>query len=70
MRRFGEAFTLTLLTDDSVLAKSAYDAGVDRIGLDLERLGKAERQAGHAPSAAAGWFVNVVIGAIFHFSIN
>jgi hypothetical protein len=45
--RFGDAFALTLLTDDPALAKRADEAGVDRIGLDLERIGKAERQAGH-----------------------
>ena len=46
MRGFGDAFRLTLLTDDPALAAKADRAGVDRIGLDLERLGKAERQAG------------------------
>jgi hypothetical protein len=46
MRDFGDAFVLTLLTDDPALAARADQAGVDRIGLDLERLGKAERQAG------------------------
>jgi hypothetical protein len=43
---FGDSFCLTLLTDDPALAAIADRAGVDRIGLDLERLGKAERQAG------------------------
>jgi hypothetical protein len=37
---------LTLWTDDPGLAARADAAGVDRIGLDLERLGKAERQGG------------------------
>lgn len=37
-------FVLTLWTDDPALAASADQAGVDRIGLDLERLGKVERQ--------------------------
>jgi 2-keto-3-deoxy-L-rhamnonate aldolase RhmA len=36
---------LTLWTDDPALARAADRAGVDRIGLDLERLGKQERQA-------------------------
>jgi hypothetical protein len=39
-------FVLTLWTDDPVLAASADRAGVDRVGLDLERLGKRARQAG------------------------
>src|SRR5262249_7025817 len=37
---------LTLWTDDCELARAADGAGVDRIGVDLERLGKAERQRG------------------------
>jgi 2-keto-3-deoxy-L-rhamnonate aldolase RhmA len=37
-------FVLTLWTDDPALALEADRAGVDRIGLDLERLGKRERQ--------------------------
>lgn len=36
---------LTLWTDDPECARAADRAGVDRIGLDLERLGKRERQA-------------------------
>jgi citrate lyase beta subunit len=44
---FGSAFCLTLLTDDPLLARRADRAGVQRIGVDLETLGKAERQAGH-----------------------
>jgi hypothetical protein len=43
---FGDTFCLTLITDDAGLAAEADAAGVDRIGLDLERIGKAERQAG------------------------
>jgi hypothetical protein len=46
MRGFGDRFKFTLLTDDPLLAAKAERAGVERIGLDLERLGKAERQAG------------------------
>jgi citrate lyase beta subunit len=42
---FGDEFRLTLITNDPVLAVEADAAGVDRIGVDLERLGKAERQA-------------------------
>jgi citrate lyase beta subunit len=37
---------LTLWTNDPALAARADAAGVDRIGLDLERHGKAERQRG------------------------
>jgi hypothetical protein len=43
--RFGDEFRLTLITNDPVLAAEADAAGVDRVGVDLERLGKAERQA-------------------------
>jgi hypothetical protein len=39
------SFVLTLWTDDPERARAADEAGVDRIGLDLERLGKRERQA-------------------------
>jgi HpcH/HpaI aldolase/citrate lyase family len=41
-----EAFTLTLWTDDPGLAARADAAEVDRIGVDLERRGKRERQRG------------------------
>ncbi len=43
---FGQSFCLTLLTDDPGLAGAADRAGVNRIGIDLEYLGKSERQAG------------------------
>jgi hypothetical protein len=43
---FGKEFRLTLLTDDPLLAAAADQAGVNRIGIDLEFLGKTERQAG------------------------
>ena len=39
-------FTFTLWTADAALAARADAAGVDRIGVDLERIGKAERQDG------------------------
>jgi len=42
----GERFRLTLFTNQPALAAAADRAGVDRIGPDLERLGKYERQAG------------------------
>jgi hypothetical protein len=42
---FGERFVFTLWTDDPKLAADADAAGVDRIGVDLKRLGKRERQA-------------------------
>ena len=35
---------LTLLTDDPALARRADAAGIDRVGLDLERIGKQARQ--------------------------
>lgn len=41
-----DRFLLTLWTDDPDLAARADAAGVDRIGLDLETLGKHERQGG------------------------
>jgi citrate lyase beta subunit len=37
---------LSLITDDVALAVEAEQAGIDRIMIDLERDGKAERQAG------------------------
>ena len=37
-------FILTLWTDDPILAERADQAGIDRIGLDLEIHGKLERQ--------------------------
>ena len=43
---YGSDFVLTLFTNDVELARRADEAGIDRIGLDLERNGKAERQ-GH-----------------------
>jgi 2-keto-3-deoxy-L-rhamnonate aldolase RhmA len=45
---YGEDFKFTLWTNDPVLAARADAAGVDRIGLDLETLGKHERQKGLA----------------------
>jgi citrate lyase beta subunit len=41
----GPHFVLTFWTDDPERAREADAAGVDRIGLDLERIGKRERQA-------------------------
>jgi citrate lyase beta subunit len=38
-------FVLTLFTDDSELARAADRAGIDRIGIDLESIGKDARQA-------------------------
>jgi hypothetical protein len=38
------AFLFTLMTNDLHLAELADRAGVDRIGIDLDRLGKRERQ--------------------------
>jgi citrate lyase beta subunit len=40
------AFVLTLFTDDPELARAADDAGIERIGVDLEQLNKLARQAG------------------------
>lgn len=44
--RSTEPFVLTLWTSDPARARRADRAGVDRIGVDLERLGKSERQRG------------------------
>ncbi len=41
---YGDNFILTLFTNDVELARRADEAGINRIGLDLERIGKAERQ--------------------------
>ncbi|MBN1314218.1 MAG: hypothetical protein JXA42_02080 [Anaerolineales bacterium] len=41
---YGSEFVFTLFTNDLELARRADLAGVNRIGLDLERIGKAERQ--------------------------
>ena len=43
---FGRDFELTLVTNDPSLAQAADRAGLARIGLDLERLGKSGRQDG------------------------
>ena len=42
----GEACVLTLWTNDVDLARQAAEAGIDRIGVDLETEGKAQRQMG------------------------
>lgn len=43
-------FILTALSTDPAMIRAADAAGVDRIGIDIERLGKAKRQ-GHIPGA-------------------
>lgn len=43
---FGDQFRFTLFTNRPGLAAAADRAGVDRVGLDLELLGKLERQRG------------------------
>lgn len=45
-KRFGDAFRLTLVTNDPALAATADRSGINRIGPDLEQLGKSERQFG------------------------
>jgi hypothetical protein len=40
----GTDFILTLFTNDPELARRADGAGIDRVGLDLEKIGKGERQ--------------------------
>lgn len=46
---YGNDFILTLLTNDIRLAREADAAGVNRIGIDIERIGKDARQ-GHLPT--------------------
>jgi hypothetical protein len=46
LTRLGDSFRFTLFTNDPALAAEADGAGVDRVGPDLERLGKMERQDG------------------------
>jgi hypothetical protein len=46
LTRFGDRFRFTLFTNDTTLAAEADRVGIDRIGPDLERLGKIERQGG------------------------
>jgi hypothetical protein len=49
-QRFGDDFVLTLFTNQPDLAAAADAAGVDRVGIDVEELGKEARQrslAGH-----------------------
>ena len=43
---FSDNFILTLFTNDRHLARRADLAGIDRIGVDLEGLGKQKRQGG------------------------
>jgi 2-keto-3-deoxy-L-rhamnonate aldolase RhmA len=43
---YGSDFVLTLFTKDPTLAAAADRAGVDRIGVDMEQIGKSARQ-GH-----------------------
>lgn len=40
-----QEFRLTLVTRDPIWAAAGYKAGVEYIGVDIERLGKAERQS-------------------------
>jgi hypothetical protein len=46
---YGSNLVLTLFTDDPALAGAADRAGVDRIGIDMEQIGKAARQQ-HLPT--------------------
>ncbi|MEO8346910.1 MAG: aldolase/citrate lyase family protein [Betaproteobacteria bacterium] len=44
---YGSRFRLTLVTNDPQRASLADEAGVNSIGVDLEKLGKLSRQEGH-----------------------
>lgn len=50
---YGKDFVLTLFTNDPDLARAGNDAGINRIGLDLERIGKEHRQ-----DAKKAWISN------------
>jgi 2-keto-3-deoxy-L-rhamnonate aldolase RhmA len=50
MGGFGDEFRLTLITDDPGMAARAAVAGIDCIGVDIERLNKSTRQ-GHIADA-------------------
>ena len=50
---YGSDFVLTLFTNNPGLAKAANDAGINRIGLDLEKIGKEHRQ-----DASKAWISN------------
>jgi hypothetical protein len=49
-----EPFLLTLLSTDPAWIEAADGAGVQRIGVDIERLGKAERQRAVADARISG----------------
>lgn len=46
IKSYGDQFCLTLFTNDADVAVQAEQAGVERIGTDLEQLGKHARQGG------------------------
>jgi HpcH/HpaI aldolase/citrate lyase family protein len=48
MASFGDDFRFTLITRDPGLAQRGDSAGIDRIGIDIERFGKSARQNGMA----------------------
>lgn len=50
---YGKDFVLTLFTNDPDLARAGNNAGINRIGLDLERIGKEHRQ-----DAKKAWISN------------
>ena len=60
-----QAFSFTLMTNDPDLAARADGAGVDRIGIDLDRLGKRQRQpAGYRISEHAAADLDRLRGAV------
>jgi citrate lyase beta subunit len=68
-----EPFTLTALTRDPAVIRAADDAGVDRIGVDIERIGKHLRQdpsegarfSGHSLDDLAAVAANVRRARVF-----
>lgn len=64
--------SLTLISNDAAFAKAAVAAGVDRVLVDLERKGKAERQIGrglflstHSWADVALLRLQLPVGALF-----
>lgn len=45
-KSYGDSFILTVITKSVEIAGFAEDCGINRIGVDLERLGKEQRQQG------------------------
>lgn len=65
-------FVLTAITADPELVRAADDAGVDRIGIDIERIGKLTRQGHLAQARFAAHQLDdlaVVAGSVRHAAV-